>query len=111
TNVSTSAELMTGLAREWKADVDVEHPVAPTTTRSPISLIVPPADSPKPAEAAAATPDEKYATLTKSMNTLDGYSIRSGEWTITPDGHIRGQGDSALDLDMPLPDNSLVTFK
>src|SRR5439155_25041726 len=41
TNVSTSAELMSVLAHEWKAETDVEHPIAPATVRSAMSIIVP----------------------------------------------------------------------
>jgi hypothetical protein len=130
TNIYTTTECMSVLSHEWKVGIDVQNPIAaPTTTAvaavtapaeakpvaMPSNSSPPPQNVEPPSQKFVPTPQPpapggKNSDLGLNTAKIENWTIQSGSWELKPDGTLRGEGDSMIELDQSLPGNVRISF-
>lgn len=64
-----------------------------------------------PATQPVASSASVFESLTAHLNDFQQWSIGAGTWRTTPEGHIRGEGESSLGFTHDLPANFLLEFR
>jgi len=60
--------------------------------------------------AVAAADDPNLKALNDRLNKIDNWTVKNGTWSPMPSGGMRGEGDSTLDFNEPLPSDFTLSF-
>jgi len=110
----TSGEAL-ALAEGWAAAAGKEHePIREHVQRHAMKLYTQAVRGKSGAELAAAEKrllDLRLAVASRDMNLLKQWKIARGKWQQTPDGKIRGEGNSRANFKQKLPHDFYIQFR
>lgn len=112
--VPADAAAQVALADAWQALADKEQTPHKTQIENRVAELyeaaipnLPEADM---ADARRTLEQRRCVYLTRRLNDLAEWTRQSGHWIVTPDGKIRGQGDSVLTFNHSLPRDFVIQF-